>query len=58
VGFVPGLVLDQWSYIVRLTDLFDSCGFALFLDDHGVIYDAHRQDRSLSLTPGASAPQG
>ena len=43
VGFVPRLVLDQWSYLVRLIDVFDPCGFALFLDDQGVIYEAHPQ---------------
>ena len=48
VGFVPRLVFDQWSYMVRLTDLFDPCGFALFLDDQGVIYEARRHERPLS----------
>jgi hypothetical protein len=56
VGFVPRLVLDQWSYVVRLTDVFDPCGFALFLDDHGIIYEARRQEPPLSSTPDASGP--
>ena len=57
VGFVPRLVLDQWRYMVRLTDLFDPCGFALFLDDQGVIYEARRQERALPSIPDTSAPQ-
>jgi hypothetical protein len=38
VGFVPKLLADQYSYVVSIKDLFDSCGFALFIDDHGVVY--------------------
>ena len=40
-GFVPRIVVDRWSYIVSLKDLFDSCGFTLFTDEHGVIYESH-----------------
>jgi hypothetical protein len=39
VGFVPRLIADQWGYIVSLNDLFDTGGFAMFLDDRGTIYD-------------------
>jgi len=42
LGFVPRLVVDRWSYIISLKDLFDSCGFTLFTDEHGVIYESHR----------------
>ena len=41
VGFVPKLLIDRWSYIVSLKDYFDVCGFALFSDERGVIYEAH-----------------
>ena len=41
VGFVPKLIVDRWSYIVSLKDYFDVCGFALFSDERGVIYEAH-----------------
>jgi hypothetical protein len=41
LGFVPRLVVDRWSYIISLKDLFDSCGFTLFTDEHGVIYQSH-----------------
>jgi hypothetical protein len=38
VGFVPKLLADQYSYVVSVKDLFDSCGVALFIDDRGVVY--------------------
>jgi hypothetical protein len=38
VGFVPRLLADQYSYVVSLKDLFDSCGLALFIDDRGIVY--------------------
>ena len=41
VGFIPKLLQDQWSYIVSLKDYFDACGFALFSDERGVIYESH-----------------
>jgi hypothetical protein len=41
LGFVPRLVVDRWSYIISLKDLFDLCGFTLFTDEHGVIYESH-----------------
>ena len=41
VGFIPKLLFDQWSYVVSLKDYFDACGFALFSDERGVIYEAH-----------------
>ena len=41
VGFIPKLLYDQWSYIVSLKDYFDACGFALFSDERGVIYQSH-----------------
>ena len=50
VGFVPKLLIDRWSYIVTLKDYFDVCGFALFSDERGVIYEAH----SVTL-PGVEA---
>jgi hypothetical protein len=41
VGLIPKLLFDQWSYMVSLKDYFDACGFALFSDERGVIYEAH-----------------
>jgi len=41
VGFVPRLVFDQWGYVLSVKDLFDPCGFTLFSDEHGRIYEAH-----------------
>ena len=60
VGFVPKLLIDRWSYIVSLKDYFDVCGFALFSDERGVIYESSfgdvpscgrqsRQRRALSI---------
>ena len=43
VGFVPRLIFDQWGYLISLKDIFDVCGFALFSDEHGVIYESQRQ---------------
>ena len=40
VGFVPRLTFDQWNYQISLKDVLDSCGFALFSDQDGVIYAA------------------
>lgn len=39
-GFVRRLVFDRWSYIVSLKDTLDPCGFSLFSDQDGVIYEA------------------
>jgi hypothetical protein len=41
VGFVPRLVFDRWSYVLSLKDLFDPCGFTLFSDERGVVYDGY-----------------
>jgi hypothetical protein len=30
-----------WSYVLSLKDLLDPCGFTLFSDEHGVIYEAY-----------------
>jgi hypothetical protein len=51
VGFVPRLVFNQWNYVISMKDLFDPCGFSLFSDEHGVIYEAHARvvARSSSL---------
>jgi hypothetical protein len=40
VGFVPRLTADQWGYVISLKDLFDPCGFSLFSDQDGTIYEA------------------
>lgn len=40
LGFVPRLTIDRWSYAVSLKDLFDPCGFAVFSDQDGRIYEA------------------
>lgn len=40
LGFVPRLVFDRWGYSIIVKDLFDSCGFALISDEHGIVYEA------------------
>ena len=40
-GFVPRLTADDWSYSIVLKDLFDDCGFMIFSDQDGVIYEGH-----------------
>ncbi len=51
LGFVPRLTIDRWSYAISLKDLFDPCGFALFSDQDGRVYEA----RPASRAGGASA---
>lgn len=41
VGFVFRILFDRWSYLISLKDFFDSCGFTLFADEHGIIYESH-----------------
>jgi len=38
-GFVPRVVYDQWGYVVSVKDALDPCGFALFGDENGVVYE-------------------
>ena len=45
IGFVPRLIADQWGYIVSLNDLFDTGGFAMFLDDRGTIHETVARPR-------------
>ena len=40
LGFIPRLIAGQWSYAISLKDLFDACGFALFSDEQGTVYEA------------------
>jgi hypothetical protein len=40
VGFVPRLVFDRWGYLLSVKDLFDPCGFAVFSDEFGIVYEA------------------
>jgi hypothetical protein len=40
-GFVPKTVVDESGYVVQLVDVFDACGFTLFSDDRGLIFEAH-----------------
>jgi hypothetical protein len=46
LGFVPRLTFDRWSYTISLKDLFDPCGFALFSDQDGQVYDARPASRT------------
>lgn len=41
LGFVSRLVLDQFGYVIRVVDALDPCGFALFSDERGVVFEAH-----------------
>jgi hypothetical protein len=56
LGFVPRLTFDRWSYVLSLKDLFDPCGFALFSDQDGQIYEGRPVARSGE--PGGPAPEG
>jgi hypothetical protein len=40
LGFVPRLVVDQFGYMIKVTDALDPCGFALFSDERGVVFEA------------------
>jgi hypothetical protein len=53
VGFLPRLFFDRWGYLVSLKDFFDPCGFTLFSDDRGVIYESHPSAINGSVTPTA-----
>jgi hypothetical protein len=55
VGFLPRLLSDQWGYLVSLKDFFDPCGFTLFSDDRGVIYESHPSVLTGSAEPATSA---
>jgi type II secretory pathway pseudopilin PulG len=55
VGFVPTLPFDRWSYIVRLSDLFDPCGFTLFANATGKIYEAHPRPAITAPPPPTGA---
>lgn len=39
LGFVPRLTVDRWSYAISVKDLFDPCGFAVFSDQDGRVYE-------------------
>jgi hypothetical protein len=64
VGFIPKLLHDRWSYIVSLKDYIDACGFALFSDERGVIYQSHprpvpaatTEDGHKEVTPSPGGP--
>lgn len=56
LGFVPRLTFDRWSYVLSLKDLFDPCGFALFSDQDGQIYEGRPVARSGETGP--PAPEG
>jgi hypothetical protein len=53
VGFLPRLVFDRWGYLISLQDFFDPCGFTLFSDERGVIYESHPSAISGSAKPTA-----
>jgi hypothetical protein len=54
MGFVPRLVVDQWTYAVWMKDLFDVCGFVMFSDEFGVVYDARPRRDESSPAPASS----
>ena len=51
VGFLPRLLFDRWAYLISLKDFFDPCGFTLFSDERGVIYEAYPMAISGSVQP-------
>ena len=54
LGFVPRLVVDQFGYMVKVIDMFDPCGFALFSDERGVVFEA--QPTTLLTSPRPEPP--
>lgn len=52
LGFVPRLTFDRWSYAISLKDVLDPCGFALFSDQDGLVFEA----RPLPRTREAERP--
>ncbi len=40
LGFVFRLTFDRWGYMVSGKDTFDPCGFSVFSDQDGVVYEA------------------
>jgi hypothetical protein len=40
-GFVPGLVVDQFGYALKVTDALDPSSFSFFSDERGIIFEAH-----------------
>jgi hypothetical protein len=40
-GFVPRLIVGQFGYALKLADALGPCGFALFSDEHGVVYEGN-----------------
>jgi hypothetical protein len=57
-GFLPRLVFDRWGYLISLKDFFDPCGFTLFSDERGVIYESHPSaiNRATQPTTETTAP--
>jgi hypothetical protein len=41
LGFVPRLLMDRFGYAIKVVDALDPCGFALFSDERGVVFEAH-----------------
>lgn len=39
LGFVPRLTYDRFGYAILVRDALDPCGFTLFSDQDGVIYE-------------------
>ena len=58
LGFVPRLTADRWSYAISLKDLFDPCGFALFSDQDGLVYEARPVSRAAEASSGDVGPVG
>jgi len=50
-GFLPRLLFDRWPYLIGLKDFVDPCGFILFSDERGVIYEAYPTIISESAEP-------
>ena len=48
LGFVPRLVADQFGYIIKVVDALDPCGFALFSDERGVVFEAQPSTLAVS----------
>ena len=53
IGFVPRLIFDRWGYTITLKDTLDACGYSLFSDQHGTIYEG----RPVARVVGQPRPQ-
>jgi hypothetical protein len=61
LGFVPRLILNPFGYAIKVVDTLDPCGFAVFSDERGVVFEAHptaiELERGEPHSPSAVQPK-